>query len=165
MFFKSFTCSLKVMIMLPCLLYLCQVNTNDATKEYLKKHVEEKKKAQENAKEKEGGDGTSAVADNESLKLVSDKTDETEDVGDKDDQENANKFGIVTNEDSEADKEAAEQINSMIEEWLKTRPPPPPPPPPPVQPSADIASKHNNGESGVDMKKTGMEYCYFFPFP
>uniref|UniRef100_A0ACD6A1G4 Uncharacterized protein n=1 Tax=Avena sativa TaxID=4498 RepID=A0ACD6A1G4_AVESA len=135
------------------------VNINDATKEYLKKYVEEKKKAQENAKEKEdgGGDGTSAVAEHESLKPVSDKTDETEDVGDKDEQENTKKFGIITNEDSEADKEAAEQINSMIEEWLKTRPPPPPPPPPPVQPSADISSKHNNGESGVDMKKTDSE--------
>jgi RNA-binding protein 25 len=144
--------------MLPCVLYLCQVNINDATKEYLKKHVEGKKKAQENAKEKEdgGGDGTSAAAENESLKLDSDKTDETEDVGDKDDQENTKKFGIVTNEDSEADKEAAEQINSMIEEWLKTRPPPPPPPPPPVQPLAEISSKHNNGESGVDMTNTGM---------
>jgi RNA-binding protein 25 len=145
------------MIMLPCLLYLCQVNINDATKEYLKKYVEEKKKAQENAKEKDdgGGDGTSAAAENESLKLDSDKTDEAEDVGDKDDQENTKKFGIVSNEDSEADKEAGEQISSMIEEWLKTRPPPPPPPPP-VQPSADISSKHNNGESGVDMTKNGM---------
>lgn len=135
------------------------VNINDATKEYLKKHVEGKKKAQENAKEKEdgGGDGTSAAAENESLKLDSDKTDETEDVGDKDDQENTKKFGIVTNEDSEADKEAAEQINSMIEEWLKTRPPPPPPPPPPVQPLAEISSKHNNGESGVDMTNTDSE--------
>ncbi|KAM0876556.1 hypothetical protein ACQ4PT_036101 [Festuca glaucescens] len=135
------------------------VNINDATKEYLKKHVEEKKKAQENAKEKEdgSGDGTSAVAENDSLKLVSDKTDETEDVEDKDDQENTKKFGIVTNEDSEADKEAADQINSMIEEWLKTRPPPPPPPPPPAQPLADISSKHNNGESGVDMTKTDSE--------
>lgn len=132
------------------------VNINDATKEYLKKHVEEKKKAQENVKEKEDGgrDGTSAVAENEALKLVSDKTDETEDIGDKDDQESTKKFGIITNEDSEADKDSAEQINSMIEEWLKTRPPPPPPPPPPVQPSADISSKHTDGESGVDMKKT-----------
>ncbi|CAM0911385.1 unnamed protein product [Alopecurus aequalis] len=135
------------------------VNINDATKEYLKKHVEEKKKAQENAKEKKdvGGDGTSAVAEDESLKLVSSKTDETEDVEDKGDQENTKKFGIVTNEDSEADKDAAEQISGMIEEWLKTRPPPPPPPPPLIQPSADISSKHNHGESGVDMTKTDSQ--------
>ncbi|KAF7095838.1 hypothetical protein CFC21_097902 [Triticum aestivum] len=135
------------------------VNINDATKEYLKKHVEEKKKVHENTKkeEDEGGDGTSAVAENESLKLVSGKTDETEDSGDKDSEENTKKFGIVTNEDSEADKAAAELINSIIEEWLKTRPLPPPPPPPPVQPSADISSKHNNGESVVDMAMTDSE--------
>lgn len=135
------------------------VNINDATKEYLKRHVEQKKKMLENTKQKEegGGDGTSSVADNESSKLIPDKTEETEDAGDKDNEESTKKFGIVTDDDSEADKEAAEKINSMIEEWLKTRPPPPPPPPPPVLPPADISFKHKDGESGVDMTKTDSE--------
>ncbi|RCV31047.1 hypothetical protein SETIT_6G145200v2 [Setaria italica] len=127
------------------------ININDATKEYLKKHVEEKKRAQDKAKETEdgGGDGTTAVAETESSKPVPDESDKaTRDSVDKDSEENTKKFGIVTDEDSEADKDVAEKISSMIEEWLKTRPPPPPPPPP-VQPSAD--------SSGVDITKTDSD--------
>lgn len=138
-----------------------QININDATKAYLKKHVEEKKRAQEKVKETEdgGGDGTTAVAETESSKPVPDESDKaTGDSVDKDSEYNTKKFGIVTDEDSEADKDIAEKINSMIEEWLKTRPPPPPPPPPPVQPSAD--------SSGVDIMKTGKSSAIrvsFFP--
>ncbi|KAG0523591.1 hypothetical protein BDA96_07G135800 [Sorghum bicolor] len=127
------------------------ININDATKEYLKKHVEEKKRAQEKAKETEdaSGDGTTAVAENESSKPVPDESDkETGDAGDKDNEESTKKFGIVTDEDSQADKDIAEKISNMIEEWLKTRPPPPPPPPP-VQPSAD--------SSGVDKAKNDSD--------
>ncbi|KAF0899151.1 hypothetical protein E2562_013374 [Oryza meyeriana var. granulata] len=133
------------------------VNINDATKEYLKKHVEEKKKAQENTKETEDGGGsvTTAVTGNELSKPVSDETEtEAGDGGDKGNEENPKKFGIVTEEDSETDKDVAEKISSMIEEWLKTRPPPPPPQ---VEQSADLSSKHKNGESGVDMTKTDSE--------
>jgi len=129
--------------------FLYQININDATKDYLKKHVEEKKRAQEKAKETEdaSGDGTTAVAENESSKPVPDESDkETGDAGDKDNEENTKKFGIVTDEDFQADKDVAEKISNMIEEWLKTRPPPPPPPPP-VQQFAD--------SSGVDKAKNG----------
>ncbi|KAF8697448.1 hypothetical protein HU200_036049 [Digitaria exilis] len=125
------------------------ININDATKEYLKKHVEEKKRAQEKAKETEdgGGDGTTAAAENESSKPVSAEPDKaTGDAGDKDSEENTKKFGIITDEDSEADNDVAQKISSMIEEWLKTRPPPPPPP---VQPSAE--------NSGIDMTKTDSD--------
>ncbi|KAG2578683.1 RNA-binding protein 25-like isoform X2 [Panicum virgatum] len=121
------------------------ININDATKEYLKKYVEEKKRLEEKAKETENGDmdRTTAVAEIESSKPVPDESDKaTEDAGDKDSEENTNKFGIITDEDSEADKDVAVKIRITIEEWLKTRPPPPPPP---VQPSAD--------SSGVDMTK------------
>ena len=133
-----------------------KVNINDATKEYLKKHVEEKKKAQEKTKEMEdgGGSGTTAVTGNELSKPVSDETETgTVDAGDKGNEENPKKFGIVTEEDSKADKDVAEKINTMIEEWLKTRPPPPPPP---VEQPADISSKHKNGESSVDVTKNGI---------
>uniref|UniRef100_A0A0E0E9E2 PWI domain-containing protein n=1 Tax=Oryza meridionalis TaxID=40149 RepID=A0A0E0E9E2_9ORYZ len=133
------------------------VNINDATKEYLKKHVEEKKKAQEKTKEMEdgGGSGTTAVTGNELPKPVSDETETgTGDAGDKGNEENPKKFGIVTEEDSKADKDVAEKISSMIEEWLKTRPPPPPPP---VEQPADISSKHKNGESSVDVTKNDSE--------
>lgn len=70
------------------------------------------------------------------------------DTGDKDSEESTKKFGIVTDEDSEADKDVAEKISSMIDEWLKTRPPPPPPL---VQPSTE--------NSAIDMTKTGTEFC------
>lgn len=125
------------------------ININDATREYLKKHVEEKKRAQEKVKEKEdaGGDGTTAFAENESTKPVPDESDKaTGDAGDKGTEENTKKFGIVTDEESETDKNVAEKISSMIEEWLKTRPPPPPPP---VQPPGD--------SSGVDTTKTDSD--------
>uniref|UniRef100_A0A0D9X7U0 PWI domain-containing protein n=1 Tax=Leersia perrieri TaxID=77586 RepID=A0A0D9X7U0_9ORYZ len=133
------------------------VNINDATKEYLKKHVEEKKKSQEKTKETEDGGGSvsTAVTGNELSKPDSDETEtETGNAGDKGNEENPKKFGIVTDEDSEADKDVAEKMSSMIEEWLKTRPPPPPPP---VEQPADISSKHKNGESGIDMTKTDPE--------
>ncbi|KAK3123402.1 hypothetical protein QOZ80_8AG0630090 [Eleusine coracana subsp. coracana] len=125
------------------------ININDATKEYLKKHVEEKKKAQEKARETErgDGDGSTAGAENELSKPVPDESNkETGDAGDKDSEENTKRFGIVTDEDSEADKDAAEKISSMIEEWLKTRPPPPPP----VQPSADISAADTMKTDSVD---------------
>jgi len=94
-------------------------------------------------------DRTTAVAENESSNPIPAESDKaTGDAGDKESEENTNKFGIITDEDSEADKDVAEKISSTIEEWLKTRPPPPPPP---VQPSAD--------SSGVDMTKTGTEFC------
>ncbi|ONM04831.1 RNA-binding protein 25 isoform X2 [Zea mays] len=124
------------------------ININDATKEYLKKHVEGKKRAQEKEKETEdaSGDGTTAVAENESSKPVPDELDETGDAGDKYREDNTDKFGIVTDEDSQTDKDVAEKISNMIEEWLKTRPPPPPSP---VQPSAD--------SSGVDKAKNDSD--------
>ena len=93
------------------------------------------------------GDGTTAVAENESSKPVPDELDETGDAGDKYREDNTDKFGIVTDEDSQTDKDVAEKISNMIEEWLKTRPPPPPSP---VQPSAD--------SSGVDKAKNGTKF-------
>ncbi|KAJ1268420.1 hypothetical protein BS78_07G133500 [Paspalum vaginatum] len=125
------------------------ININDATREYLKKYVEEKKRAQEKVKETEdaGGDGITAGAENESSKHATDESVKAMgDAGDKDTEENTKKFGIITDDESETDKDVAEKLSSMIEEWLKTRPPPPPPP---VQPSAD--------SSGVDTTKTGSD--------
>jgi RNA-binding protein 25 len=82
------------------------------------------------------------------LKPVPDESDKDRgDARDKDNEESTKKFGIVTDEDSEADKDVAEKISSMIEDWLKTRPPPPPPP---VQPSAD--------SSVADMTKAGTVF-------
>lgn len=63
--------------------------------------------------------------------------------GNKENHDFAN-FGIVTDEDKEADREALEKLTSMIEERLKTMPPPPPPPLPPAQATGDGSGNSNS---------------------
>ncbi|KAL6900844.1 hypothetical protein ACP4OV_005520 [Aristida adscensionis] len=133
-----------------------KININDATKEYLKKHVEEKKRAQEKAKVTDDGvvDVTIAVPENELSKPAPDQSDkETVDAGGKDSEDNTTRFGIVSDEDSEADKDIAEKINSMIEEWLKTRPPPPPPPVQPSGDSSDMTKTDSDDKNDADTDK------------
>jgi RNA-binding protein 25 len=43
-------------------------------------------------------------------------------------QDEAQKFGIVNDDDRAADKEALEKITNMLEEWATNLPPPPPRP-------------------------------------
>lgn len=78
-------------------------------------------------------------------------------------------FGIVTDEDREADRDTLEKIKTMIEERLKTRPLPPPPPPPIRDGSVDSFSeqptKTREGDSDVDTKKSGKGKhfgCYIY---
>lgn len=87
--------------------------------------------------------------------------------------DNAN-FGIVTNEDKEADQEAMDKLTSMIEERLKTKPLPPPP----VQASggdgtgkSELPAKSRDGDSDADMrngnvfiKEIGIVVIYFLIF-
>ncbi|XP_057443624.1 RNA-binding motif protein 25-like [Lotus japonicus] len=70
------------------------VNVNEAVKQYLEQYVQRKT---ENSNKKE-----------------------TQTAGDEIDDKGAN-FGIVTDEDREADRDALEKITKMIEERLKTR--------------------------------------------
>ncbi|XP_073001183.1 RNA-binding motif protein 25 isoform X1 [Typha latifolia] len=140
------------------------LNINQATKDYLEKYIEKKtereklKGAETEAGDKENENGS--VIEKESPKpvIVETKKD-PEDSDDKEKQENAQKFGIVTDEDREADRDALEKITSMIEERLKTKPLPPPPP---VQTPADgsakshseLPSKSRDGDSDVDIVRS-----------
>lgn len=95
------------------------------------------------------------VEKSEQLKLsVEDSNKEDNGTGNKENHDFAN-FGIVTDEDKEADQEALEKLTSMIEERLKTMPPPPPLPPPPAQvtgdgsvnSNSDVPAKSRDGDS------------------
>ncbi|GMY26212.1 RNA-binding protein 25 isoform X1 [Fagus crenata] len=110
------------------------LNVNQATKDYLERYVDKKtenskklKDAQAAAPEKEE-ESAVGVEKNEHLKAsVEDSNKEGNGSGSKENHDFVN-FGIVTDEDKEADREAVEKLTSMIEERLKTRPLPPPPP-------------------------------------
>ncbi|CAN4124243.1 unnamed protein product [Withania somnifera] len=83
--------------------------------------------------------------------------------GDKGSKENldAAKFGLVTDEDRQADKEALEKLKDMIEERLKNKPlPPPPPPPQTAKDGLDNSSMENlkDGEPGRDTAKNEEKY-------
>lgn len=138
----------------------------DATRQYLELYVE-KKTEREKLKETEAGtaekDGESAAGaeKQEPPKLAAEeKEKDAEDSMDKENQENTQNFGIVTDEDREADRDALEKLTNMIEERLKTKPLPPPPPP--VQTTADgsaksnseVPSKSRDGDSDVDIMKS-----------
>ncbi|GAV91424.1 PWI domain-containing protein [Cephalotus follicularis] len=67
-------------------------------------------------------------------------------------------FGIVTDEDKEADQEALEKLRSIIEERLKTRPLPPPPAQLAVTDvsgniNTDLPAKSRDGDSDADIVK------------
>ena len=74
-------------------------------------------------------------------------------------------FGIVTDEDREADCEALEKITKMIEERLKTRPLPTPPAQPTGDGSVNLTSeqpvKARDGDSVVDTEKNGKAKRHF----
>ncbi|KAK7250550.1 hypothetical protein RIF29_33056 [Crotalaria pallida] len=135
------------------------LNVNSTMKEYLQRCVEKKI---ENSKKNE----TQAVEtekDNASVQPPDANGDGKPDAehSKKEDNDSGNKeshdwatFGIVTDEDREADKEALEKITNMIEERLKTRPLPAAP----AQAAGDGAAviseqpaKTRDGDSGVDV--------------
>lgn len=113
--------------------------------------------------EKEG-DGASSAEKNESLEPSGDdsKKDDSKnndsDSGKKESHDNA-PFGIVTDEDREADKEASQKLTSMLEERLKTRPLPPPPPHVPADVLAITGSEAPaKSDSDADPSKNGQLY-------
>ncbi|XP_030511479.2 RNA-binding protein 25 isoform X2 [Rhodamnia argentea] len=111
------------------------LNVNQATREYLERYVEKKRENAKKQNESEAaaiaekeGDGASSAEKNESLEPSGDDSKNGHsDSGKKESHDNA-PFGIVTDEDREADKEASQKLTSMLEERLKTKPLPPPPP-------------------------------------
>ncbi|KAJ3677500.1 hypothetical protein LUZ60_003224 [Juncus effusus] len=121
------------------------LNINQATREYLEKYVE-KKTEREKFKETESLLETSdptqiqteppKSAAEESKKESSDSPKDSSKDSSKDPKDEAQKFGVVSDEDRKADKEAVEKIESMLEERAKSLPPPPP-----LPPNADSANR------------------------
>ena len=83
---------------------------------------------------------------------------EDSNLGDKENHD----FGIVTDEDREADQEALEKLTNMLEERLKARPLPPPPPLAADDGSTKLTSeqpgKTREGDSDMDTVKSGKLY-------
>ncbi|XP_057948923.1 RNA-binding motif protein 25 isoform X2 [Malania oleifera] len=137
------------------------LNVNEATKEYLKRYVEKKTENSKKPKETEAeGDDKmeesgSAVEKNDPSKpSAEDSKMEVDDSRNKENNDSAN-FGIVTDEDKEADREALEKLTSMIEERLKTKPLSMPPTQGAVDGSGssnlETNAKSRDGDSDVDI--------------
>lgn len=129
------------------------LNVNQATREYLERYVEKKKEtlkkpseagAEEAKKEQEDATGVQNGEGDEKNEPAKPAVDEPK----KDETETANKendttvFGLVTDDDREADRGALEKLTNMIEERIRTKPPPPPPPP--AQKAVDGANNTNS---------------------
>ncbi|XP_030449274.1 RNA-binding motif protein 25 isoform X2 [Syzygium oleosum] len=146
------------------------LNVNQATREYLERYVEKKRENAKKLNESEAatvaekeGDGASSAEKNESLEPSGDdsKKDDSKNndsnSGKKESHDNA-PFGIVTDEDREADKEASQKLTSMLEERLKTRPLPPPPPHVPADVLAITGSEApTKSDSDADPSKNDAE--------
>ncbi|KAM7487318.1 hypothetical protein LguiB_024802 [Lonicera macranthoides] len=144
------------------------LNVNQATREYLERYVEKKKENSKNLKatqtegsEKEETNATAAEKEESSRPSAeSSKEDDDKDAANKESKD-LGSFGLVTDEDKEADREASEKLTGMMEERLKTKPLPPPPPPPLSQTGADASGNSNSehparsrdGDSDVDITR------------
>lgn len=144
-----------------------QLNVNQATREYLERYVEKKTENSKKLKETEAEgakkeeESAPGPDKNEPLKpSMEDLKKDENDSGNKENQDTAN-FGIVTDEDREADQEALDKLTSMMEERFKTKPLPPPPPPPqgPGDGSGnsnwELPTKSRDGDSDVDIMRNG----------
>ncbi|KAF8399266.1 hypothetical protein HHK36_015131 [Tetracentron sinense] len=137
------------------------LNVNQATREYLKHYVEKKRESEKKLKETESEgaqkeDGSAAgVPKNESPKpLVDDLKKDGNESGLKENHDAAN-FGIVTEKDQQADRDALEKLTSMMEERIKTKPLPLPPMHTPAYGSgnsnSEVPSKLKGGDSNMDI--------------
>lgn len=132
-------------------------------KEYLQRYVEKKT---ENSKknetqavgaDKDDGSAQPPDANGDGKPDVEHSKKEDNDSGNKESHDLAT-FGIVTDEDREADQEALEKITNMIEERLKTRPLPAAPAQAAGDGSAITAeqpAKTRDGDTDVDMGRNG----------
>ncbi|XP_016437011.2 RNA-binding motif protein 25 isoform X1 [Nicotiana tabacum] len=143
------------------------LNVNQATRDYLERYVEKKvvetsKKPKES--ETEGGEkkeeSASGGEKSESAKTSIEPPESTTEESKKDSGEKGNfdaaNFGLVNDEDRQADKEAVEKLKDMLEERLKNKPlPPPPPPPQTAKDGSDNSNTENpkDGEADRDTAK------------
>ncbi|XP_042064049.1 RNA-binding protein 25-like isoform X4 [Salvia splendens] len=117
------------------------LNVNQTTRKYLERYVDKKiegSKAKESAtdgsdkeEERESSIDTEKIVKSteESLKPSSDEPKKDNSEMNKENPD-AGSFGLVTDEDRDADRDASEKLTGMIEERLKNKPLPPPPPSP-----------------------------------
>ncbi|CAI9092898.1 OLC1v1028256C1 [Oldenlandia corymbosa var. corymbosa] len=157
---------------------LCKLNidgqelmlkVNQATQEYLEQFVEKKKEGlknkevgaetetENNKMDEVGGSGDKKI-ETASVELPKPVTEESaKDGNETTDKENsdASSFGVVNDEDRQADKEALEKLTEMMEERLKNKPLPPPPPHPSAPGSSNLEgpAKPRDGEMDIDGKE------------
>lgn len=141
------------------------LNVSQATKEYLERYVEKKTEreklkeieAEGTKKEEEGAPG---VEKDEASKPPAADSKVENATGNKETPDSSSpNFGVVSDDDREADRDALEKLQNMLEERLKTKPLPPPP----TQPPPDVSAKSNSGalaksgdgDSDVDIMKNG----------
>ncbi|CAN4116169.1 unnamed protein product [Withania somnifera] len=142
------------------------LNVNQATRDFLERYVEKKAESSEKPKESEteGAEKEEESALGEEKKEnaktsieppESSAEESNKDSGDKGNKENldAANFGLVTDEDRQADKEALEKLKDMIEERLKNKPLPPPPPPPQIAKDGSDNSSMENLKDGESEEK------------
>ncbi|KAL6547283.1 hypothetical protein OROMI_023004 [Orobanche minor] len=147
------------------------LNVNQTTRKYLERYVEKKigsskKESETQGAEKEAAGAPGAVAEDtvkSSEESQKPSLEETKKDGNETLKENpdAKIFGLVTDEDGDADHEAFEKLTDMIEERLRNNPLPPPPPQRPVDAPGNSHSDHPSGsrdkESGEDLAKNDSE--------
>ncbi|XP_024365355.1 RNA-binding motif protein 25 isoform X3 [Physcomitrium patens] len=139
------------------------LNVNQATREYLERYVAKKKERERIAleeeaanREEEAAPGVEVVPEpKKAINGVNSKKDENTPEDD------AKKFGLVTDADKEVDDQAVQKLNAMLAERAKARPLPPPPPlATPVETSvksssvADGSTLLKDGDSTADGEKS-----------
>lgn len=136
------------------------LNVNQATREYLERYVAKKTEDQKKPKENDikgdekSEESTAGGEKSEPDPSVQESKKDSGESLDKDQSNNAN-FGVINDEDREADKEATEKLTNMIEERLKTKPPPPPPQQIATDGNSnlDLPTKSKDGDSDADLMK------------
>lgn len=111
------------------------MNINQATREYLEHYAEKKKEnlnktgktgAKEAKKEGESAPEIEKSEGNEKETAEAAAEEPKKDVNETENKENDNaSFGLVTNEDRDADRDTLDKLTNMLEERMKNKPPPP----------------------------------------
>ncbi|PON59329.1 Splicing factor-like protein [Parasponia andersonii] len=141
------------------------LNVNQATRDYLERYVEKKTESSKKVKETDAAtaakEGEGVVGDEKNDDLPSPAAEDLKkEDNDSGNRENDNaSFGIVTDEDREADREALDKLRSMIEERLKTKPLPPPPAQAPGDGTGnlELPAKSRDGDSDADKNDAAEE--------
>ncbi|XP_050375050.1 RNA-binding motif protein 25 isoform X2 [Argentina anserina] len=135
------------------------LNVNQATREFLERFVKNKTENSEklNDSQAEGDEKGGQSTVDKTVVPNSGVDPKAGDSSSGNKESNTANFGVVTDEDKEADRMALEKLTSMIEERLKTNPLPPPPPLAPGDRTGNSISeppaKSRDGDPDVDMTR------------